>query len=136
MPSEGPIKKIFLSRWFLAASLIAAVLVAFAYARAYYQDFQVRKEIERLQEDVRSLETKKLSALQVLDYVKSFAFVEEKARTELNLAKPGERVSVFLTTSSFASRIRQDSGDMLEWRRLSNYKKWARYFMGRGIKDE
>ena len=71
-----------------------SVLLTFSYVRAYYQEYRVRSEIDTLHEEVRDLEVKKLQTIEVLKYIQSPAFVEEKARTELNLLKPGEKMAV------------------------------------------
>ena len=54
------LKRFFGSRWFLVTAFVVAVLVAFGYARAYYQDYKIRQEIDSLQEQVKKLEHKKI----------------------------------------------------------------------------
>lgn len=130
MPSENNFKRFFLSRWFLLGGIVVALFIAFVYARAYYQDYQVRREIQNLQDEVKRLKTKKLEMLELLRYVKSTDFVEEKARTELNLAKPGEHVAIF------GSDTPELSGGQVEERvveldKTLNYIKWWRFFVNR-----
>jgi cell division protein FtsL len=117
--------RFFGSRWFLLTALVAAVLVAFGYARAYYQNYKVNQEIKSLQEQVRGLEHKKLESMEILKYVTSDAYVEEKARSELNLKKPGENVLIFKNlaeSTPFVSSTAVDRGV------LSNSIKWWYYF--------
>jgi len=92
-------QKIFGSRWFLVVLLVVAIFVAVAYGRAYYRDYQVRQEISRLQNEVKKLEAKKIETMEILQYVKSSNFIEDKARTELNMIKPGEKVVVVASGS-------------------------------------
>lgn len=88
----SPFGRFFASRLFLIIACISAVLVAISYARAYYQDYAIRQEIARLENEVRRLEHKKLESFELLKYVSSDAYVEEKGRMEFNLKKPGEHV--------------------------------------------
>jgi len=87
-------RRFFESRFFLFVALGVAILIAVSYARAYYQDYAIKEEIQQLEEQVRSLEKNKMESLELLRYVSSAAYVEEKARTELNLKRTGEHVLV------------------------------------------
>ena len=93
-PTKRGFRRFFGSRLFLFTGLLVAILFAIGFGRAYYQDYKVRQEIRFLQDEVKNLETKKLESMEILKYVTSQAFVEEKARTELNMKKPGEQVMV------------------------------------------
>lgn len=118
--------RFFQSRLFFVVIILALILITLSYARAYYEDYQVRQKIHELEDQVHSLEGKKLESLQLLQYVNSNNFVEEKARTELNLKKPGENVifvdgmSTVSTTAPLAAPVDEP--------RLSNPMKWWYYF--------
>lgn len=129
MPSvkTGGWKHFFGSKIFILIIAVVASMVVFEYGRAYYQDYHVRQEIEYLQDQTQKLETKKMELLDVLKYVKSDSFVEEKARTELNLVKPGEQVVVVPQAAVVASG--QEKTPVVKWENISNYKKWFRYFV-------
>lgn len=101
-------------------------MVTFSYARSYYQDYLVRQEILRLQEEARGLEAKKIKLLDILKYVKSDAFVEAKARSELNMARPGEQVAVL--PFSREELVGQKKNNMVGSNERSNFKKWWDYF--------
>ena len=119
-------RRFFGSRLFLVVALLVVIFIAFGYARAYYQNYRVRQEITSLQEQVRGLEHKKLESMEILKYVTSDQYVEEKARSELNLKKPGEKVVVFsnlVETTSDTSQISPVDKDP-----LSNPIKWWYYF--------
>jgi len=120
-------RRFFQSRLFLVVTGLLLVLIAFSYIRAYYQDYQVRQKIQELQEQVQSLEGKKLESLQILQYVNSENFIEEKARTELNLKKPGENV-VFVEGVASASTTEPVVNSPVDEPVLSNPLKWWYYF--------
>lgn len=126
---QSKIAQILQSRIFLFCLLGIAVLVAFSYMRAYYQDYKIRQEIQALEEEVRSLEQKKIESLEILQYVQSDAFVEEKARTELQLKKPGEKVIIYDTPVS-ESRDDVDESLYTHLTQASNPIKWWYYFTG------
>lgn len=123
MHREGhaaPLRRFFPSRAFLIVAFFLAVLLAAVFARAYYRDYQVKREIAALKEEVKHLEKKKLESLQILQYVMSENFVEEKARTELNLRKPNEQVVAFETKQKTEQAKRalhtgQKPGNPLKW---------------------
>ncbi len=124
---ESGWKIFFSSHIFVLIIVLVATMVAFAYGRAYYQDHLVRQEIAYLEEQTKKLEVKKMELLGVLKYVKSDSFTEEKARTELNMVKPGEQVLVVSKTESADSG--QENGAVVKWDNISNYKKWFKYFI-------
>lgn len=119
-------RKFFNSRLFLFAALIAAMVVVFAYAKTYYQDYQIRQQIIQLQDNARNLETRKLELLEALEYVKSKSFVEEQARTELNLVKPGEQMMVIPNGNKSNGQV---STPVVESPSQPNYLKWWNFFL-------
>lgn len=120
-------RTIFWSRWFLLITFIIAVLVIVAFGRAFYQDYQIRQEISQLQDEVKRLETKKLETIEVLKYVKSSDFIEQKARTELNLSKPGEQSAII--PSQLSKFSGQPENNMINFKNLSNPIKWIKFFL-------
>jgi len=130
--SNSPLGRFFASRLFLIIAFCLALLVAFSYARAYYQDYAVRQEISRLEDEVRRLEHKKLESFELLKYVSSNAYVEEKGRVEFNLKKPGENVIAIderglREYDSLPADIEDNSSD------LKNPIKWWYYFTHKDI---
>ena len=121
--------RIFVSQLFVVFAVIIASMVTFSYARTYYQDYQIKEEISRLQSDAKKLETKKIELLEALTYVKSSTFVEQKAKTELNMAKAGEKVMIVQSSSSTLVDARQPQNSVVELVSVSNYRKWWNLFM-------
>lgn len=120
-------KQIFYSRWFLALLVVLVFLLLASYLRAYYQEYQVRKQISNLQAQLRSLESKKIETMDLLRYSQSSTFVEEKARTELNLVKPGENMAIIAGKVEDNSN-RQEKSNMVKWSQVSNPVKWFKLF--------
>ena len=125
-PQSSGIRRFFSSRLFLIVILIITALVAFSYARVYYQDYKVRQEIEALRKQVNALDTKKIESMKILEYVMSSQFVEEKARTELNLKEPGEKVLII--NDLVEDNLENDAVETEIKTPLSNIVKWWYYF--------
>ena len=130
---ESAWKKFFGSRLFIAVALVIALMIGFGYARSYYQDYEVRAQIDDLREQAQSLEGRRLELLETLQYVKSPDFVEEKARTEFNMVKPGEQMAIISSTAPRAQDRHVDN-NVVALTKIPNYLKWWQYFMN-GPKD-
>lgn len=129
--TQTRLRQFFVSRLFLFSVLMVAVVFAFGFARAYYQDYKVRQEIRNLQEQVKKLEAKRIESMEILKYVTSPGFVEEKARTELNMKKPGEQV-LMINNLEEDSKTETVSGAE-ESERLNNPSKWWYYFTHQNV---
>jgi cell division protein FtsB len=106
--------------------LLVSIFVAFGYARAYYQDYKIREEISSLEDEFKRLEKNKIGSLELLSYVSGPDFVEEKAREELNLKKPGEKIFIVKREdTSQENNYKSDGSD----EKSSNLRKWLNYFL-------
>ncbi|MFH1286838.1 MAG: septum formation initiator family protein [Candidatus Magasanikbacteria bacterium] len=124
---EKTTRKFYKTKVFLLVVFLGAIFVAISYIRGYYQDYKIKQEIKYLKEEVRTLESKKIESLAILEYVMSDTFIEEKARTELNLKKPGEHVAFISSDGDNVSRV--DSNFYQEKKEdLNNPTKWWYYF--------
>lgn len=88
------VRQFFASRMFIVALILLVVFIGAGVVRAYLQQYALQREISSLQDEIASLEQKKLESIELLSYVMSPVFAEERARVELNMKKPGERVAV------------------------------------------
>ncbi|MFH1790023.1 MAG: septum formation initiator family protein [bacterium] len=117
----------------LLCSFIVACMVVFSYARAYYQEYQVQSEIQKLKKDADQLESKKIELLEALQYVQSTGFIEEKARTELNMVKKGEKTMIIQAGNDNLIAGNMGNGQekevMIVLHNISNYRKWWNIFM-------
>jgi len=132
-PQPSTLRRFFTSRLFLVVIFCVIALIIFGFIRTYYQDYKVKQEIANLQKEVDNLQKKKFQSMELLEYVTSDAFVEEKARTELNLKKPGENVLIIPNTAKTTSEsevvpVLSESGQ-----KLSNPIKWWYYFIHRSL---
>ena len=122
-------KSFFASRWFFGGAVAVFLLLATAFVRASYQTYQIHEEISRLQAEVKRREGRRLETLKLLEYVKSPVFVEDKARRELNLVKPGEQMAI-ITGATATARAGQTPLPVVLSTNESNPVQWWNYFFG------
>lgn len=103
---------------------------AYGFARAYYKDYNLRQEVKRLEQDIALLEKKKIESIELLKYVSSSSYVEDAARIELNLKKPGEQV-VYLDQVEKEGEVlgEQIVSERGGGQHISNPIKWWYYFI-------
>lgn len=128
-PQQSALRRFFRSRLFFLLLVLLAVVVMFGFIRSYYQDYKIEQQVASLEQEVRDLQSKKLESMEILEYVISDAFVEEKARTELNMKEPGENVVVIdnQRTRPVVVEEIQEEGRQI----ASNPVKWFYYFFNK-----
>ncbi len=124
--NDKKLKKWFFSYWYLLLMLVIFFVLAGTYARSFFQDYQVKQEIDNLKKETAQMESKKIQSLELLNYLKSEESAEGKARLEMNMVKPGENVAVVKGLES-VDKNRQVENNMIK-SNLPNYKKWWDYF--------
>lgn len=88
----------------------------------------MQNDIDKLQSEIDGLEGKNKELGNLIEYFKSLDFVENEARTKLNLRKPGEKIIIVPEegeTPGVQSNIQKLS---LENNMAGNPKKWWNYF--------
>ena len=123
-----PLRRFLTSRIFFAVIIIIGGLLILVNVRVYRNSSKIEKEISEMERDIGSLQQKKLESLEILKYVTSKNFVEDTARTELNLKKPGER-ELIVKNPDMASATLANSISLGEsGQALPNPVKWWYYF--------
>lgn len=120
-------KHFFYSNIFLGLVVGALIFIIINLARVYYQNNEVEHEIARLQSEASRLQAKQIETLDALKFAESSSFVEEKARTQFNLVKPGESVAILSDNAIRAAAPapqESKSSDQAE----SNPAKWRNVF--------
>ncbi|MBT3539072.1 hypothetical protein HOF40_02845 [Candidatus Parcubacteria bacterium] len=131
---QSSVRRFFASRSFLIVALIIMTLFTLGFARAYYQDYKVKQQINQLEDEVKSLENKKIESIEILKYVTSDKYVEDKARTELNMKAEGEQV-IFIQDLNEENRgegINDEYGTE-DGQTISNPVKWFYYFIHKSL---
>jgi cell division protein FtsL len=113
------------SQRFLAIiGLVFLVLIVFPLARVYSQRRLVAQEIAEVQQQIDEFEKQNQNLSEVLSYLQSDQALEEAARLNLNLKKPGEGVVVIEGGKSENDFSANNGATKQE----SNLSKWWSYF--------
>ena len=124
--NKGSIRRFLESPLFLIVCIPVAVLVAYGFIQSYYNGYKINQEISALESDIESLKHKNFELIDLYKYVMSDDFVEEKARTELNMKKEGENVLVFKNDNDY---VKNESDSYIDsGQRMTNPLKWWYYF--------
>ena len=117
--------RLFSSQRFLAILALGfLIMILFPLAKTYTQKKILETEINEVQREIASFEKNNQELREMIDYLQSEQSLEEQARLNLNLKKPGEQVIVIDNSQKLASLAVEatplDSS--------SNFNKWWRYF--------
>jgi len=122
--------RFFFSRGFVFLGGIFVLIAGIGYLNAVLRTNTVEQEIAQLEREREIRRAKRLESLELLEYVRSDRYVEEKARTELNLRLPGEQVIVLHGEASATHK--GPDGRVRDTRHsVSNPLKWWYYFTQR-----
>jgi len=82
---------------------VILVVLSIGLIRSSIAVLQSGKRLEDLKKEVRALVMKKAELERSIEYKKTGEYVEERARNDLNLVKPGEKVYVIVGQESSGS---------------------------------
>lgn len=117
--------RLFTSQRFLAiVGLSFLVLILFPLAKTYSQRKLVEQEINEVKKEISDFESKNQELKEMINYLQSDQSLEEQARLNLNLKKPGETV-VVINEKKVNPSIAIASDKTKDY---SNLKKWWYYF--------
>jgi len=117
--------RFFSSQRFLAIiGLVFLVVIIFPLARTYNQKRLVEKEIEDVKKQISEYESQNQQLKELAAYLQSDQSLEEQARLNLNMKKPGEAVVVIEDAKNKGA----DSTVVSLQENVSNLVKWWRYY--------
>ena len=116
----------------LAISAILLIL-SIGLIRSSFQVYRGVKRMNDLESEVVGLQSKKRELETSIEYKKTEQYIEEKARNDLNLIKPGESVYVISGPGSedySDKKVLSGSSERLGKKRIedANWYKWYRLF--------
>ena len=118
------INKIFSFNLFLIGSVLIVVFLGTGLGKEFYRDYQIKKEIDSLQDEIGALEKDNYKLSQLIEYYKTDEYKEAEARERFSLKKDGESVVIVKSDP----RVLGDFDIMEENKNLPNYVKWWNYF--------
>lgn len=129
---------ILASRGSLLALGLLTIWLGASAAKEAYKKHQVKKEIDRLSQEILDLEQKNINLVSLIDSFQDPDTVELEAKRRLNLKKQGEEVAVILRDKKNEPQniVELDEIDSSETKSIdfdsspSNAMKWWGYITG------
>ncbi len=124
-------RRLFHSKLAIVTELVILVLLGSALVKEILHKYQIENEINDLQAQIESLESRNGDLHTLLAYLNSDAYTEEQARLKLGLQKPGESVVAVLgasTDTESEAAITQTTKNN-EQDTIPNPKRWWNYFV-------
>ena len=126
---------ILASRGSLLVLALLTIWLGWSAAKEAYKKHQVKKEIDKLSQEILDLEQKNSNLVSLIDSFQDPDTVELEAKRRLNLKKQGEEVAVILRDKNDEPQniVQQDEIDSSETKltdldsSLSNVMKWWGY---------
>lgn len=133
---KNNLEKIFFNQNFLTlVGLTVIVLISFPFAKNAIKQHKINQEISDFKKEIVNLQNKSVNLKNFVSSLESDQFVEEYARLNLNLKKPGEEKTVIKTDAAGANPAASDPIFNIPGRakpatspEISNPKKWLNYF--------
>ncbi len=135
------LRRILELRLFLVVNLLILFLLTLSFGREFVRNFEIQKDIERLQAQAEELEVTNLQISQLNTAFQTESFIEREARLKLGMKKPGEQVVVIQQeeeTETGDDTLREDENplnilaeDAEELESVANPTKWWYYFFDR-----
>lgn len=119
------IGKVLSFNLFVVASVLVVVFLGIGLGKEFYRDYQIKKEIDSLQNDISALEKDNYKLSQLIEYYNTDEYKEVEMRKRFNLKKDDENVVVVVKSEP---RVLGDSDIEEENQNLPNYLKWWNYF--------
>ncbi|MBW6441346.1 septum formation initiator family protein [Patescibacteria group bacterium] len=105
------------------------IILSVSFIKSTFDVLESEDRLDELKEEVELLEQKKSEIEKEITYKKTDEYVEEKARNELNLIKPGEKVYVVMGGESSSENVLSESDFNYEDdKKDSNWYSWYRLF--------
>lgn len=125
------LKRILNLRSVFAVNALVLVGLFIGLGRTYWNNLHLRREIDALETQAATLESKTIEIKKLKEYLSSQEFLENEARLKLGLQKPGEEAIVVegLSGESVAGNNEKGvdgAGANESW--LENPKKWWGHF--------
>jgi len=126
--------KLFQSKIVAFVGIIALFFISMSLGKEVYRKYQIQKEINAMQEEIKKLEGNNADLNKMLEYFKSEAFLETEARKKLNLQKQDEKVVIFTdkvdkkTVERAVENTNNLEASVPEKTEYSNAEKWWGYF--------
>lgn len=131
---ENFILRILYNQKFLAlVGLVLIFLISFPLAKNVSKRYRINKEIKELGKEISDFESKNKDLKQLITYLESDQFVEEKARLNLGLKKEGEQIVVIKDDTAITTDTNLEGRGLGNSQNFSNPRQWWNYFFNKNL---
>ncbi len=120
------IKGLLKNGYFLILILLLAGIFLGGFLRAFWRDYQIRKEIQNLMAEKEKWEYSKLTLVERLKDIQSEGYIEKEARLKFGLGKEGEKLTIINRSNSPASSSSEKEARTEKM--VFNSLNWWNYF--------
>lgn len=114
---------LILSKFFLISCLVIFFVILFGLAKGTIKNHQVNSDIKDLEDQVKGLSKQNQEFNQLIEFLKSDAYIEQEAKLKLGLKKSGENLVVIpQPESNSLPHLSQEDKNQ------ANPIKWWTYF--------
>lgn len=108
---------------------IFVIYILFLLGKSLFINYQLRQSIQKLNEQIATLEQQKKDLNNLIVYYKSDSFKELEARRKLGLKRPDEKVYIVsgttTTTANFEEELKQEQEKVSSKEKSSDKKNWT-----------
>ena len=108
---------------FVIIALLFLLLILFPLAKNYSRKALIEKEIEEINQEILAFEKQNYELQEMISYLQSDQSLEEQARLNMGMRKPGESVAV--VQGDFSHLAAPEPVRPIP---MPNWKKWYKYF--------
>lgn len=117
-------KKIVSSKLTMLIGAFLLIFISVSLIKEIVRRYEINREIAKLEEEVAELDARNTELTDLIAFFNTDTFLEQEARSRLNLQKPGEKVVIIPDIESIPQEEQKNNLSLS----LSNPKKWWNYF--------
>ncbi len=122
------IRMIFDPKVFALGLLAILIAISIPISKNISKRYMIDQEIKELESEIARMEASNENLGKIINYLESDQFVEEQARLNMGLKRPGEEVVVIDSTGHIAKTENNIDGQTRGEKEYSNPVRWWRYF--------
>lgn len=132
-------KRILRSKVFLVFAIVLLLVLALFLGKVVHRKYEVAQEIKAIQDHKEDLVKENERLRDLLEYLKTDAYKDKVARSDLGLQQEGETVVVISEGDEVVKQeeeLVKTSQDDEPVAYVPTYKKWWNYFFATDVEDE
>jgi len=100
----------------------------FLFSKITNKKYRINQDVKNLEAEIVNLNEESLELENIIQYLDSDQFVEEKARLSMGMRKPGESMVVITNLDKEINGFNENNNNDLD---KNNFIKWYKYFFSK-----